>query len=122
MKSARQDLPVEAEMSEGTIRQVTWGSMTVEAGVVRQAIDTAPLFRGLPDDRCQCPHWGYVIKGRMRCRFADHEEVFSAGDVYYVPPGHTFAFEAGCEYVEFSPAEEYRRTMEVVERNAQAMQ
>jgi hypothetical protein len=20
--------------------------------------DVAPLFTGLPDDRCQCPHWG----------------------------------------------------------------
>lgn len=20
--------------------------------------DPTPLFRGLPDDRCQCPHWG----------------------------------------------------------------
>jgi len=19
------------------------------------------------DDRCQCPHWGYVIKGKMTC-------------------------------------------------------
>ena len=26
--------------------------------------DIAPLFRGLPDDRCQCPHWGYVVKGK----------------------------------------------------------
>ena len=23
-------------------------------------IDPAPLFQGLPGDRCQCPHWGVV--------------------------------------------------------------
>ena len=26
--------------------------------------DLAPLFAGLPDDRCQCPHMGYVVPGR----------------------------------------------------------
>ena len=27
-------------------------------------IDATPLLKGLPDDRCQCPHWGYVVSGR----------------------------------------------------------
>ena len=30
----------------------------------REDIDTTPLMRGLPADQCQCPHWGYVIKGK----------------------------------------------------------
>ena len=33
--------------------------------------DLAPLFVGLPDDRCQCPHWGYVIRGRVMFTYAD---------------------------------------------------
>ena len=33
--------------------------------------DLAPLFAGLPDDRCQCPHWGYVIKGKVKFTYAD---------------------------------------------------
>lgn len=37
--------------------------------------DLAPLLKGLSDDRCQCPYWGYVIKGRMVVRYADREEV-----------------------------------------------
>ena len=52
-------------------------------------MDPAPMFRGLPDDRCQCPHWGYVIKGKITFRFADREETYEEGDAYYVPPGHT---------------------------------
>ena len=28
-------------------------------------IDATPFMKGLPDDRCQCPHWSYVIKGKM---------------------------------------------------------
>lgn len=43
-------------------------------------IDATPFMKGLPDDRCQCPHWGYVIKGRMTARYADRDEVFEAGD------------------------------------------
>jgi hypothetical protein len=34
----------------------------------------APLFAGLPDDHCQCPHMGYVIKGRLKFVFADGTE------------------------------------------------
>ena len=41
--------------------------------------DLAPLFVGLPDDRCQCPHWGYVIKGKVKFTFTDgHEETYEA--------------------------------------------
>ena len=119
MRASMKDLPVAAEMPQGTVRQVAWGNMTIEAGEVRQTMDGAPLFKGLPDDRCQCPHWGYVLKGQMRYKYADHEEVFRAGDVYYAPPGHTPVLEAGCEYVEFSPTNEYNHTMEVVSRNMQ---
>ena len=41
-------------------------------------------------------------------RFADHEEVFEAGDAFYLPPGHVPIAEAGTEYLQFSPAEELR--------------
>jgi len=80
-------------------------------------MDPTPLFRGLPDDRCQCPHWGYVIKGKMTFRFVDREETYEAGDAYYAPPGHTPVMYAGAEIVEFSPADELAKTMEVVMRN-----
>jgi hypothetical protein len=30
---------------------------------------TDPLFAGLPDDQCQCAHWGYITlsDGHARC-------------------------------------------------------
>jgi hypothetical protein len=117
MQALREDLPLVADMPEGIIRQVTWGDMIVETAGLRQDVDVAPFFRGLPDDRCQCPHWGYVLKGRLRYRFADHDEIYNAGELYYAAPGHTPFLEAGCEYIEFSPADELNKTMEVVERN-----
>lgn len=83
-------------------------------------MDPAPLFKGLPDDRCQCPHWGYVLKGKITFRFADSEETYEAGDAYYAPPGHTPMMFEGCEVVEFSPTEELAKTMEVIMGNMQA--
>jgi hypothetical protein len=61
---------------------------TVSFTLVLEDIDATPLLKGLPDDRCQCPHWGYVLKGRMTARYADRDEVFEAGDAFYTPPGH----------------------------------
>jgi hypothetical protein len=85
-------------------------------------IDGAPLMKGLPDDRCQCPHWGYVVSGRMTFRYADGEEVFEAGDAFYTPPGHVPVVEAGTELVQFSPSEELKKTEEAMAKNMQAMQ
>lgn len=83
--------------------------------------DVAPLFRGLPDDACQCPHWGVVTSGRVTFRFTDGtSEDYVEGDAYYVRPGHTPALTAGTEVVEFSPAEELAKTMAVVMTNLQA--
>ena len=80
--------------------------------------DLAPLLAGLPDDRCQCPHMGYVLKGKVRFTFGDdHVEVYEAGDAYYAPPGHTPFLYAGSEVVEFSPTAELQQTIEVVTKN-----
>ena len=89
---------------------------------IRQGHDLAPMLKGLPDDRCQCPHWGYVFKGKLTWRFGDHEEVFQAGDAYYAPPGHAPEAEAGSEFVQFSPAEQLRVVEETIMKNMKAMQ
>lgn len=79
--------------------------------------DFKPYFRGLPDDKCQSSHWGYVIRGTLTYHLADRDEVIKAGEAYYVGPGHTPEAAAGTEVVEFSPTEELARTMAVVTRN-----
>ena len=122
MRGSKQDLPVAMAIDEGTIRTTEWGGLAVELGEFRERADPSDLFKGLPDDRCQCPHWGYVVKGQLRWRFADREEVCNAGDAYYAGPGHTPVLEAGTEYVEFSPADKLKETMEVVGRNFAALQ
>ena len=120
MRASFKDLAVDVDMPQLKLRHANWGDMTVELGDIAQTVDLAPLFKGLPHNRCQCPHWGYVIKGTLRYRYADHEEAYNAGDSYYAAPGHTPLLEAGTVYVEFSPTKELDKTMEVANKNAAA--
>jgi len=96
------------------------GGYTVGFETYTADADMADLFKGLPDDRCQCEHWGYVIKGKVSFKTADGEETFETGDAYYVGPGHTPVLYAGTEIVEFSPTKELQQTMEVIEKNMQS--
>ena len=73
---------------------------TVNFVTIRQDADLTPMLKGLPDDRCQCPHWGYVFKGQMTVSYADHEDVIGPGDAFYMPPGHIPAALAGTEFVQ----------------------
>jgi hypothetical protein len=96
---------------------------TVTFTTLVEDIDATPFMKGLPDDRCQCPHWGYVIKGQMTARYADRKEVFEAGDAFYTAPGHIpVANEPGTEFVSFSPSEELRTAEAVMMKNMKAMQ
>jgi hypothetical protein len=95
---------------------------TVSFEHFREDADATPLFKGLPDDRCQSPHWGYVVNGRVTFRYADRDEVFEAGDAYYAPPGHIPVIDAGTDIVEFSPTGAYEETTAVVAKNLEAIQ
>ena len=120
------------KVSKATAEMVEHGPVTewhqdvdgYTVNVVRfnQDIDSTPLLKGLPDDKCQCPHWGYVLSGKVTFGFDDHEEVLEPGDAFYVLPGHIQRAEAGTEYLQFSPAEELRQVDEAIMRNMQAMQ
>jgi hypothetical protein len=98
-------------------RQTEWGDMRVGYETYLSDFDDSELLKGLPDDRCQCPHWDYFLAGRMIVRYTDHEEVFNTGEMYYMAPGHTMAVEAGTVLIEFSPKEEFRKLTEIAEKN-----
>jgi hypothetical protein len=96
---------------------------TVNFLTFRQDIDQTPLLKGAPDDSCQCPHWGYVTKGRLTFRLADHDEVYEAGDAFYLPPGHVgVGNEPETEYVQFSPSDQLREVSAVIQKNMEQMQ
>lgn len=88
----------------------------------REDLDGTPLLKGAPGDQCRCPHWGYVLRGRLRYRVGDHEESFEAGEAFYLPPGTIpIGNEPGSEFVQFSPAQELLETQAVMRRNMAAM-
>jgi hypothetical protein len=62
-----------------------------------------------------------VIAGKLVYHTADGDETFTAGDAYYVGPGHTPELFAGTEVVEFHPTEELAKTVEVIEKNMAEM-
>ncbi|MEA2470446.1 MAG: hypothetical protein QOE38_1445 [Thermoleophilaceae bacterium] len=95
---------------------------TIQFVAFKQDIDSTPLLKGLPGDSCPCPHWGYVLKGRVTFTIDEREEVFETGDAFYVPPGHLQRADAGSEYLQFSPAEQLHQVSATMTANMQAMQ
>lgn len=123
MRALPNDLPVLFEAGPAVIRAVDWGDLRALAVSLPAGTDVTPLLRGLPGDRCQCPHWGYVRKGKLRVEYADRKETLAAGDLYYLyylPPGHTVIAEEDVEFIEFSPPDEYDEVLAAVQRNAAA--
>lgn len=117
MPSASVDqLAIGAQMDGYEARSVEWGDMTV-AFETMAAADPAPLFEGLPDDRCQCTHFGFLFEGELVVRYADHEETITAGQAYYLPPGHVPMTRKGARSVEFSRSSELAETMAVIGKN-----
>jgi len=113
----RMTTPVELDNEAIEGRYTTLDDYTVGFETYKQDLDPAPFFVGLPDDRCQCPHWGVVTSGQITFRWADREETYVEGDAYYAPPGHTPLITAGTSVVEFSPTGALEQTMAVVEAN-----
>ena len=77
---------------------------TVSFTSMHEDIDATAFVKGLPDDRCQCRIGATCSKGQMTARYADHEEVFEAGDAFCTPPGHIpVQNDRGTEILWFSP-------------------
>jgi hypothetical protein len=110
------------DIGVGTVYQEVVAGHEIAFLSLREPTDLAPMLRGLPGDRCTCPHWGYVTAGRVTFTFADHAETFEAGDGFYVSPGHTPAMDAGTEVLLFSPEELMAPVNATLERNLAAMQ
>jgi hypothetical protein len=84
---------------------------SVEATLVRFGVGASvaddAVAPGLLGEHTSCPlpHVAYILEGALRIRQTDGtEEVFRAGDVMMLPPGHD-AWTVGdqdCLFVEFS--------------------
>jgi hypothetical protein len=107
------------EGNEGHFSEL--GGYTVGYETYRADSDPYALFKGLPDDHCQCAHWGVVLKGKLTYRYSDGtEETIGEGEAYYARPGHLPFLHAGTEVVEFSPTNDLQQTMEVINMNMES--
>ncbi len=122
MRGSKKNLAKTLDTKTLVIREVEWGGMHLGIETYNEKVDLAPFLKGLPDNCCQSPHWGYMVKGSMLVKYKDGEEVINGGDAYYLPPGHIAIVAADSEMVEFSPKDEYRKVHEAVERNLASMQ
>ena len=110
---SQDQVPIEFEVDVAQARAVSTPALRRSKAIVISPPSTAPLFKGLPDDACQSPHWGYVISGRLRVvSSSGSEETLAAGQAYYLPAGHNVIVEEDALLVEFSPTHERARTME----------
>ena len=93
----------------------TWADFDKISGecfTLSGGVDTTPLFEGLEGDLCQCPHWGYVLRGQITTTDATGaQETVNANDLFYWPPGHNVKVEADAEIVMFSPQDEHSQVI-----------
>ena len=120
MRVAKDDVEVRMEIPGAVIRQRTgfgdvsgFDGISAEYFTLSAGVDTTPLFQGLEGNLCQCPHWGFVLRGRLTTTDArGRQETVNANDLFYWPPGHNVKVEADAEIIMFSPQREHSLVIE----------
>jgi len=115
MKILKDDIEVKMQIPGAIIRQKTdfgdasgLGKISGEYFSLSAGVDTTPLFMGLEGNLCQCPHWGYLISGRLTTTDAEGiEESVNANELFYWPSGHNVKVSEDAELVMFSPQLEH---------------
>lgn len=78
-----------------------------------EGVDTTSLFQGLEGDLCQCPHWGFVLRGRLTTTDArGAQETVTTNDLFYWPPGHNVRVDDDAEIVMFSPQQQHSEVID----------
>jgi hypothetical protein len=117
--ATRDDVPVALEGDGVELRTMPiGGGLSVGYITLPRGTDMGPALKGLDDDACQCPHWGYLLKGRLRMLTSGGEEIYEAGQAYYWAPGHVPLALEDCEFVEFSPTEDFKKVIDHVTSQA----
>ncbi|HEX6418216.1 MAG TPA: hypothetical protein VFZ77_06960 [Acidimicrobiales bacterium] len=101
------EIPLTIEGEGVEVRTTEVGGMTASYIRLAKGTDLGPALTGLEGDRCQCPHWGYMLDGRLLMRTPTGEHVYEAGQAFYWAPGHVPVALEDAAYVDFSPTEEF---------------
>lgn len=120
MHIAKQSVDVKMEIPGAVLRQQmdfgeagSLGRISAEYFSLGAGVDTTPLFQGLHGNACQCPHWGYVIKGRLTTTDErGSQETVRADDLFHWPPGHNVKVDEDAEIVMFSPQHAHKAVID----------
>lgn len=110
------DVPIAIENENVQLRMAEVGEMTVSFIRLAEGTDLGPALEGLDGDRCPCPHWGYMLEGRLLMRSASGDTTYQAGDAFYWAPGHVPVALEDCAYVDFSPTREFAEVVAHITR------
>ena len=120
MRVAKDDVEVRMQIPGAVIRQRKEfgnmngsGKISGEYFTLSAGVDTTPLFLGLEGNLCQCPHWGFVLRGQLTTTDAKGaKETVNANDLFYWPPGHNVKVDADADIVMFSPQQEHSHVID----------
>ena len=120
MRIAKEDVDVRMEVPGVVIRQRKnfgdvhgFDTISGEYFTLAAGVDTTPLFVGLEGDLCQCPHWGFVLRGELTTTDAQGaQETVATHDLFYWPPGHNVRVDADAEIIMFSPQREHSHVID----------
>lgn len=119
MRVAKENVDVKMQIPGAVVRQRTdfgdasgFEKISGEYFTLAAGVDTAPLFQGLEGNLCQCPHWGFVVRGELTTTDAlGAQETVKTNDLFYWPPGHNVKVDADAEIVMFSPQREHSQVI-----------
>lgn len=100
-------VPVVISGDNVEVRLTQVGEMTVSFIRLAEGTDLGPALVGLEGDSCPCPHWGYMLEGRLLMRVPGGDRTYAAGEAFYWAPGHAPFALTDCAYVDFSPTAEF---------------
>lgn len=124
MRIAKTDVPEQIRIPGAVARQAIdfgdatgYGKIAGEYFSLAAGTDIAPLLKGLENDLCQSPHWGYLIEGKVTVTYTDgSKESVDCGDLFHWPPGHTVAVSQDAEIILFSPQKEHCAVVEHLQK------
>lgn len=94
-----------------------FGRISGEYFSLAAGVDTTELFEGLVGGLCQCPHWGFVLRGSITTTNAQGvQETVNANDLFYWPPGHNVRVDQDADIVMFSPEREHIQVIDHMKR------
>jgi hypothetical protein len=120
MRISKQQIPVKINVPGAVARQKTdfgdatgYGKIGAEYFSLGAGTDIAPLLKGLKNDACQAPHWGYMISGEVVVTYTDGKvDNCKESDLFYWPPGHSVRVVKDAEVILFSPQHEHCAVMD----------